>query len=62
MSLWLCVPHLKTETIAPDARDPLRTLPFLRHLGDLTDNVNLKQQIAETIAYIQGALSPAQIR
>ena len=43
----------KPETIAPDAREPSRTLVFLRHLADLTEQDGLKQQIAETIAYVQ---------
>jgi hypothetical protein len=43
----------KPETIAPDARDPSRTLVFLRRLAELTDQDTLKQQIAETIAYVQ---------
>lgn len=42
----------KPESIAPDAKDPSRTLLFLRHLAGLTDNDSLKQQIAETIAYV----------
>jgi hypothetical protein len=43
----------KPETIAPDAKDPSRTLVFLRHLAELTDRDGLKQQIAETLAYVQ---------
>ncbi len=43
----------KPQTIAPDARDPSRTLVFLRHLAELTGQDALKQQIAETIAYVQ---------
>jgi hypothetical protein len=43
----------KPETIAPSARVPSKTLPFLHHLADLTDQDSLKQQIAETIAYVQ---------
>jgi hypothetical protein len=42
----------KPKNIAPDAKDPSRTLLFLQHLADLTDNDSLKQQIAETIAYV----------
>ncbi len=41
------------ETIALSARVPSKTLEFLRHLADLTDQDSLKQQIAETIAYVQ---------
>jgi hypothetical protein len=43
----------KPETIAPDAREPSRTLVFLRHLIELTDQDGLKRQIAETITYVQ---------
>ena len=43
----------KPETIAPDTRVPSRTLAFLRHLAEVTDQDGLKQQIAETIAYVQ---------
>jgi hypothetical protein len=43
----------KPETIAPDAREPSRTLVFLQHLAELTEQDDLKQQIAETIAYVQ---------
>jgi hypothetical protein len=43
----------KLETIAPEAREPSRTLVFLRHLSERTDPDSLKQQIAETIAYVQ---------
>ena len=43
----------KPKSIAPDARAPSRTLLFLGHLGDLTDNDSLKRQIAETMAYVQ---------
>jgi hypothetical protein len=32
---------------------PSKTLQFLHHMADLTDQDNLKQQIAETIAYVQ---------
>lgn len=43
----------KPETIALSARVPSKTVPFLQHLADLTDQGSLKQQIAETIAYVQ---------
>jgi hypothetical protein len=43
----------KPETIAPDAREPSRTLLFLRRLAERTDQDSLKQQIAETIAWVQ---------
>jgi hypothetical protein len=41
------------ETIAPDARAPSRTLGFLRHLAERADQDALRQQIADTIAYLQ---------
>ncbi len=41
------------ETIALYARVPSKTVPFLQHLADLTDQGSLKQQIADTIAYVQ---------
>ena len=41
------------ETIAPSARVPTKTLQFLHHLADLTDQDSLKQQIADEIAYVQ---------
>jgi hypothetical protein len=43
----------KPETIAPSARVPSKTLRFLRHLADLTDQGSLKLQIADTMAYVQ---------
>jgi hypothetical protein len=43
----------KPETIAPGATNPSRTLVFLRHLAELTDQDGLRQQIAETITYLQ---------
>jgi hypothetical protein len=43
----------KPETIALSARAPSKTLQFLQHLADLTDPGSLKQQIAETMAYVQ---------
>jgi hypothetical protein len=43
----------KPKTIALSARVPSKTLQFLHHMADLTDQDNLKQQIAETIAYVQ---------
>jgi hypothetical protein len=41
------------ETIAPSARVPSKTLELLHHLSDMTDQDSLKQQIADTIAYVQ---------
>jgi hypothetical protein len=43
----------KPESIAPSARVPSKTLQFLHHLADLTDQNSLIQQIADTIAYVQ---------
>jgi hypothetical protein len=43
----------KPDTIAPDAREPSRTLVFLQHLAEVADQDGLKQQIAETITYVQ---------
>jgi hypothetical protein len=43
----------KPETIASDAREPSRTLVFLRHLVELTDQDSVRQQIAETIDYLE---------
>jgi hypothetical protein len=43
----------KPETIALSARVPTKTLQFLQHLADLTNQGSLKQQIADTMAYVQ---------
>ena len=43
----------RPESIAPSAKAPTKTLLFLRHLADSTDQDSLKKQIAETIAYLQ---------
>jgi hypothetical protein len=43
----------KPETIAPSARVPSKTLQLLQHLSDLTDQGSLKQQVADTMAYVQ---------
>jgi len=43
----------KPETIALSARVPSKTVQFLQHLTDLTDQGSLKQQIADTMAYVQ---------
>jgi hypothetical protein len=43
----------KPETIALSARVPSKTVQFLQHLADLTDQGSLKQQIADTVAYVQ---------
>ena len=41
------------QAIAPDARTPSRTLAFLRHLAELTNEDKLRHQIEETIAQVQ---------
>ena len=43
----------KPETIPQSAKEPCRTLLLLRSLAAATDQEALKQQIAETIAYVQ---------
>ncbi len=43
----------KPETIALSPRVPSKTLQFLQHLADLTDQGSLRQQIADTMAYVQ---------
>jgi hypothetical protein len=43
----------KPETIAQSARVPSQSLLLLRHLEEWTDQENLKQQIAGTIAYVE---------
>ena len=43
----------KPESIDPSARVPLKTLQSLHHLADQTDPGSLKQQITDTIAYVQ---------
>jgi hypothetical protein len=43
----------KPESIPQSARRPSRTLLLLRNLADSTDQEGLKQQIAETMAYLQ---------
>jgi hypothetical protein len=43
----------KPERIPQSAKDPSRTLLLLRNLADSTDQPSLKQQIAETMAYVQ---------
>lgn len=43
----------KPDCIAQAAKDPSRTLLLLRHLADLTAQESLKQQIAETMAWVQ---------
>jgi hypothetical protein len=41
------------ETIAPDPRDASRTLLLLRRLAERANQDSLKQQIEETIAWVQ---------
>ena len=43
----------KPESIAPGTSEPSRALALLRHPAELTDRGALKQQIAETIVYVQ---------
>jgi hypothetical protein len=43
----------KPDRIPQAAKDPSRTLSLLRNLVDWTDQESLKQQIAETMAYVQ---------
>jgi hypothetical protein len=43
----------KPDRIPQAAKDPSRTLSLLRNLVDWTDQESLKQEIAETIAYVQ---------
>jgi hypothetical protein len=45
------------ESIDPSARVPLKTLQFLHRLADLSDQGSLKQQIADTIAYVRAGQS-----
>jgi hypothetical protein len=41
------------EMIPQSSRNPSRTLLLLQHLADATDEFALKQQIAETVAYLE---------
>lgn len=43
----------RPELIPQAAKDPSRTLLLLRNLADSTDRERLKQQIVETVAYVQ---------
>jgi hypothetical protein len=43
----------RPDRIPQAAKDPTRTLSLLRSLADSADEQRLKQQIAETIAYVQ---------
>ena len=47
----------KPETIALSARVPSKTVEFLQHLADFTDQGSLKQQIADTMANVQAVQS-----
>lgn len=44
----------KPESIPQAAREPSRTLVLLRKLADAAEQERLKQQIVETMAYVQG--------
>lgn len=44
----------KPETVQPLAKNPSRTLLLLRHLEDINGQGSLRQEIAETRAYIGG--------
>ena len=41
------------ETLAPESRQPTRTLALLRHLAETSDDADLRKQITGTIAYVQ---------
>ncbi len=43
----------KPDRIPQAAKYPSRTLLLLRNLADATEQASLKQQIAETMAYVQ---------
>jgi hypothetical protein len=43
----------KPDRIPQTAKNPSSTLLLLRNLADATDQASLKQQIAETVAYVQ---------
>jgi len=43
----------KPDMIAPAAKDPAKTLLLLRHLADWSDQDSIKNEIGETIAYVQ---------
>ncbi len=43
----------KPEGISKPERDPSRTLSLLQHLEDMAGQESLKQQIVETMAYVQ---------
>jgi hypothetical protein len=43
----------KPQSIAPSAKDPSRTLQLLNRLAASADQESLRNQISETIAYIQ---------
>jgi hypothetical protein len=43
----------RLENIAPGLNFPGRSLKLVRHLEDLTDDSSLKQQITETLEYLQ---------
>lgn len=41
------------ERLSPITREPVATLPLLRSLADATDSASLKEQIAETVAFVE---------
>jgi hypothetical protein len=43
----------KPESIAPGARQPIRTLALLRRLADFTDDKELKREIGEAVEYFE---------
>jgi hypothetical protein len=43
----------RPEAIAPDARETSRTLLLLQRLAEQADQDSLKQQIENTIAWVQ---------
>ena len=47
--------YRKPETILPEDREPVNTLELLRRLVEIAETERLKQQIRETIAYVQSA-------
>jgi hypothetical protein len=47
--------YRKVETVLIEDRAPVRTLELLRRLVEMAETDGLKQQIHETIAYVQSA-------
>jgi len=42
----------RPDTIQPTAKQPSNSVALLRHLASITDDEKLKQEIAETVAYL----------